>query len=62
MRWLCTGDSWVEQCYLLKIDDDDMRWLATEDSLLEQFYLLKIADELMRWVSTEMTDWNRAIY
>ena len=31
MKWLCTGDSWLEQCYLLKIvDDHDLRWLSTK--------------------------------
>ena len=63
MKWLCTGDSWKEQCYLLKVVDDHMRLLSTEGSWLEQYYLLKIADDHdLRWLSTEITDLNSAVY
>ena len=44
IRWVSTENSWLKQCYLLKIADDHMRWLSTGDSWLKQCYQQKIAD------------------
>ena len=63
MKWLCTGDTRIEQCYLLTVVDDHMRLLSTGGSWLEHCHLLKIADDHdLRWLSTVITDLNSAIF